>query len=459
MNLQRKVDVQASLDVQAFLDEQRFSRFHILLFVLCFLIIALDGMDTGAMGYIAPSLIQDWQLSRAALGPVLSATLVGIGIGAMVVSPIADRIGRKRVLIGAVFAFGVCSVAAAFAQSLEMLAALRLLTGIGLGAAVPNTVALMAEYAPTRIRGTVVNAMLVGFAAGNGLGGLATAWLIPRFGWHGVLVVGGVAPVLLALVLVPLLPESVKFLVANRRPREEALGILRRLAPGARLGDVHLLCEEDAGHGRKSPISELFRERYAVGTCLIWLCYFMCMVILYLVNSWLPTLFTTSGYSLQESTVTSSLFHLGGCAGILLAGFLTDRFPPTRVVAAYFLAAAVLVLMIGHSGAHAGLTTMIVIVGMAISGASASMSPLAAHYYPTTSRVTGIAWMLGMGRFGGVAGTMGGAWLLAVGWAFGAIFSLLAIPAVIAAVCLLLLGRSGPPQEERDLPGSAVVEH
>ena len=167
MNLQRKVDVQASLDVQAFLDEQRFSRFHILLFVLCFLIIALDGMDTGAMGYIAPSLIQDWQLSRAALGPVLSATLVGIGIGAMVVSPIADRIGRKRVLIGAVFAFGVCSVAAAFAQSLEMLAALRLLTGIGLGAAVPNTVALMAEYAPTRIRGTVVNAMLVGNIESN----------------------------------------------------------------------------------------------------------------------------------------------------------------------------------------------------------------------------------------------------------------------------------------------------
>jgi AAHS family 4-hydroxybenzoate transporter-like MFS transporter len=453
MNLQRKVDV------QAFLDAQRFSRFHILLFVLCFLIIALDGMDTGAMGYIAPSLIQEWHLSRAALGPVLSATLVGIGIGAMVVSPFADRIGRKRVLIGSVFAFGVCSVAAAFAQSLEMLAALRLLTGIGLGAAVPNAVALMAEYAPTRIRGTVVNAMLVGFAAGNGLGGLMTAWLIPRFGWHGVLVVGGVAPVLLALVLVPLLPESVKFLVANRRSREDALGILGHLAPGARLGDVQLVCEEDAGHGRKSPLSELFRERYAVGTCLIWLCYFMCMVILYLVTSWLPTLFTTSGYSLQESTVTSSLFHLGGCAGILLAGFLTDRFPPTRVVAAYFLAAAVLVLVIGYSGAHAGLTTMIVIVGMAISGASASMSPLAAHYYPTTSRVTGIAWMLGMGRFGGVAGTMGGAWLLGIGWAFGAIFSLLAIPAVIAAICLLLLGRNGLPQEERELPGSAVAEH
>ncbi len=185
----------------------------------------------------------------------------------------------------------------------------------------------------------------------------------------------------------------------------------------------------------------------------------MCMVILYLVNSWLPTLFTTSGYSLQESTVTSSLFHLGGCAGILLAGFLTDRFPPTRVVAAYFLAAAVLVLAIGYSGAHAGLTTMIVIVGMAISGASASMSPLAAHYYPTTSRVTGIAWMLGMGRFGGVAGTMGGAWLLGIGWTFGAIFSLLAIPAVIAAICLLALGRNGPRQEERDLPGSTVAEH
>ncbi len=447
------------VDVQAFIDEQRFSRFHIQLFVLCFLVIALDGMDTGAMGYIAPSLIKDWNLSRAALGPVLSATLIGIGIGAVVVSPIADRIGRKGVLIGSVFAFGAFSMAAAFSQSLEMLAALRLLTGIGLGAAVPNIVTLMAEYAPTRIRGTVVNSMLVGFAAGNALGGLLTAWLIPRFGWHGVLIVGGVMPVVLAVVLVPLLPESVKFLVANRRPDKEALGILNRLVPNARLGDVVLVCEEAPGHGRKSPISELFRDRYAAGTSLIWVCYFMCMVILYLVNSWLPTLFTTSGYSLHESTVTSSLFHVGGCAGILLAGFLTDRFPPTRVVAAYFLAVAVIVLMIGQSGSHAGLTTMIVIMGMAVSGASASMSPLAAHYYPTTSRVTGVAWMLGMGRFGGVAGTMGGALLLELGWALGAIFSLLAIPAVISAVCLLLLGRRGERHDTKDLLAAVAAKH
>lgn len=453
MNARRK------LEVQAFIDEQRFSRFHILLFALCFLIIALDGMDTGAMGYIAPSLIKDWGLSRASLGPVLSATLIGIGIGAIVVSPIADRIGRKLVLISSVFAFGAFSVAAAFAQSPEMMMAMRLLTGIGLGAAVPNTVTLMAEYAPTRIRGTVVNAMLVGFAAGNALGGMLTAWLIPHFGWRSVLIVGGVAPVVLSLILILLLPESVKFLVANKRPAGKAFGILGRLAPGVRLGDVTLECEEDLAHGRKSPISELFSRRYAMGTSMLWLCYFMGMMILYLVNNWLPTLFTASGYSLHDSTITSSLFHVGGCVGILLAGILTDRFPPTRVVAFYFAVAAVMVLVIGQNVSHGSLTMMIVIMGVAVSGASASMSPLAAHFYPTSSRVTGVAWMLGMGRFGGVAGTMGGAVLLGSGWAFGAIFSLLAIPAVIAALSLLVLSRSEARDEEKNCLGSPVTGH
>jgi AAHS family 4-hydroxybenzoate transporter-like MFS transporter len=451
---------QRKLEVQAFIDEQRFSGFHIRLFVLCFLIIGLDGLDTGAMGYLVPSLIKDWNVSRAVLGPVLSATLVGIGIGAMLVSPVADRIGRKRVLIGSVFVFGAFTVAAAFATSLEMLTVMRFLTGVGLGAAVPNTVTLMAEYVPTRIRGTVVNSMLVGFALGNATGGLMTAWLIPHFGWRSVLIFGGVLPVLLSLILIRMLPESVKFLVANQRGCQEAIRILRRIAPGAKLDDVALVCEEDLAHGRKSPISELFVKRYAVGTSMLWLCYFMCMMILYLVNNWLPTLFTVSGFSLHDSTITATLFHIGGCAGILLAGLLTDRFPPTRVVASYFLVAAGVVLVINHHVSQgSGLTMLIIIMGVAVSGAAASMSPLAAHYYPTTSRVTGVAWMLGIGRFGGVAGTLGGAMLLGIGWDFGAIFSLLAIPAVIAALSLLVLGRNEARQGQKECVGSPAAEY
>ncbi len=451
----------ATTDVQAFIDAQRFSRFHVGLFVLCFLIIALDGLDTGAMGYLAPSLIQDWGVSRAALGPALSAALVGIGVGAMAVSPLADRIGRKRVLIGAVLVFGLFTLGAAFATSPEMLTVMRFITGIGLGAAVPNTVTLMAEYAPTRIRGTVVNAMLVGFALGNAAGGLAAAWLIPHFGWRAVLLVGGILPVLLTLLLVAKLPESVKFLVVSGQGGQRAVDILRRIAPAARLGNVTLTCENVPAAGRaRSPIAELFDRRHALGTASLWLCYFMCMMILYLVNNWLPTLFTVSGLSLHDSTITATLFHIGGGAGILLAGLLTDRFRPTRVVAAYFGLAAGIVLVIGHYMSQGGaLTALIVVMGVTVSGAAASMSPLAAHYYPTSSRVTGVAWMLGIGRLGGVAGTLGGAMLLGIGWNFGAIFSVLALPAAISAVCLLVLDAARSQRAQNDSWDGQAVRH
>lgn len=184
-------DMGRTVDVQAFIDDQRFSLFHCMLFVLCFLTIALDGLDTGVMGLIAPTLAQDWHVPRASLGPVLSATLIGIGVGALLVSPIADRIGRRSVLVGSVAFFGVWSTAAAFATSMESLTIMRFLTGVGLGAAIPNTATLMAEFVPSRIRGLAVNGMLVGFAAGNTVGGLLSGWLIPAFGWRSVLLVGG----------------------------------------------------------------------------------------------------------------------------------------------------------------------------------------------------------------------------------------------------------------------------
>jgi AAHS family 4-hydroxybenzoate transporter-like MFS transporter len=434
-----------TVDVQAFIDSQRFSRFHYLLFVLCFLIIAMDGLDTGAMGYIAPTLVRDWHVSKQSLGPMLSATLVGIGFGAIVVSPFADRIGRRVMLIGAVLLFGGFSFAGAFANSLDSLTALRFLTGIGLGAAVPNAVTLMAEYAPARIRSTVVNAMLVGFAAGNAVGGLLTAWLIPLYGWRSVLFVGGLAPLVLALVLLLLLPDSVKFLVVNGRPRERVAGILKRLSPEARVDNCTFVCNEEmpSSAGKKFPALELLSKPYVFGTAMLWMSYFMCLVVLYVVTNWMPTLFTSSGFSLHKSAVTSSLFHFGGCVGILLAGWLMDRFTPIRVVAFFFFMTAVMALLLGQSISHVtALTVLVVAMGVGLSGASASMSPLAAHYYPTSSRVTGVAWMLGMGRFGAVAGTFSGAMLLAANWTFGSIFSLLAVPSVIAAFALLMLGRN-----------------
>ncbi|MCP3721122.1 MFS transporter [Paraburkholderia sp. CNPSo 3281] len=443
-----------TVDVQAFIDDQHFSLFHCMLFVLCFLTIALDGLDTGAMGLIAPTLAQDWHVPRTSLGPVLSATLVGIGVGALLVSPIADRIGRRSVLIGSVAFFGVWSTAAAFATSMDALTVMRFLTGVGLGAAIPNTATLMSEFVPARIRGLAVNGMLVGFAAGNTVGGVLSGWLIPAFGWRSVLLVGGVAPILLACLLLAFLPESVKFMVSRGKPTERIAHALRRLAPNARLDGCVFVSEAHAPreHVRRSPVLELLSRKYAVGTIMLWVAYFMCLVVLYLINNWMPTLLKASGFSLPQYAATSAWFHLGACVGILFTGWLMDRMSPVRVIALFYTLTALVVLIIGRNVAHdASLTLLIVATGLTLSGAASSMSTLATQFYPTTSRVTGCAWMLAIGRLGAVAGTFGGAFLLSLNWEFSAIFGLLAVPSLIAAGALLVLGRHAPHLRRAEL--------
>jgi AAHS family 4-hydroxybenzoate transporter-like MFS transporter len=442
------------VDVQEFVDNQRLSAFHWVLFVLCFLIVGLDGFDTGAMGFIAPSLVQDWKIPRESLGPVLSSALVGVGIGALVVGPIADKVGRKAVLVASVFFFGAVSCATAFATSMEGLTALRLITGLGLGAAVPNAVTLMSEYVPARARGFMVNAMFTGFAAGIALGGVLSAWLIPAFGWRSVLLAGGIAPLVLACVLILLLPESVKFMVANGRSSKRVARILQRLNRNYPVDGSVFICEaaDSADNVKRSPISQLLSRRYLLGTIMLWLSYFMCLTVFYLLTNWLPTLFKASGFTLHESAMTSSLFHVGGCIGIILAGWLMDRCSAIRVVAFFYVLTAAIVLVIGLNVAHdAWLTALIVLTGVGLSGAAGSMAPLAAEFYPTMSRATGVSWMLAVGRVGAVAGAFGGAILMGLGWPFASIFSLLAVPALIAAFALIVLGRGSVQRE----PGSA----
>ncbi|SIT38325.1 4-hydroxybenzoate transporter PcaK [Paraburkholderia ribeironis] len=453
-----------TIDVHAFIDAQRFSLFHCILFVLCFLAIALDGLDTGAMGLIAPTLAQDWHVARESLGPVMSASLIGIGVGALLVSPIADRVGRRIVLICAVACFGVWSCAAAFASSMEMLTVMRFLTGVGLGAAIPNTATLMAEFVPARMRGLVVNAMLMGFAAGNAVGGVLSGWLIPAFGWRSLLLVGGVAPLVLACLLLAFLPESVKFMVSSGRPAERIARILRRLSPSARLDGCVFVSEAHAPveKAKRSPVFELFSRNYAVGTVMLWVAYFMCLVVLYLINNWMPTLLKSSGFSLHQYATTAAYFHLGASVGIVVTGWLMDRISPVRVIAMFYALTALVVFIIGRNVAHdAGLTLLIVATGLTLSGAASSMSTLATQFYPTTSRVTGGAWMLAIGRLGAVAGTFGGAFLLSLNWEFSAIFGMLAVPSLIAAGALLVLGRHAPHlgRGERMAGTPAAAQH
>ena len=221
---------QTTTDIQAFINRHPFSKYQWMILVLCFITVALDGFDTAIIGFIASDLVQEWGVQKSDLGPVMSAALVGLAVGALTAGPMADRIGRKKVLVLSILVFGGFSLITAFATSLTQLTVLRFLTGLGLGAAMPNAATLMSEYAPERRRALLVNLMFVGFPIGSSLGGFISAWMIPHYGWQSVLVLGGVMPLALAVALIFMLPESARYLAVKNRSQQQIANILRRIA-------------------------------------------------------------------------------------------------------------------------------------------------------------------------------------------------------------------------------------
>ena len=448
-----------TVDVQTFIDSQRFSPFQWTILVLCFLVVAADGMDTAAVGFIAPSLVQELGVARAALGPVMSAALVGLGIGALGAGPLADRVGRKTVLVLSVFFFGMWSFAAARATSIESLTLMRFMTGLGLGAAMPNAVTLMSEYAPARIRAVAVNAMFSGFSCGVAIGAVSSAWFIPHFGWQSVLIAGGVGPIALTFVLVMLLPESAQFMVTKEHGHARVARVLSRIAGDARFDECRFVAIDATVENRGSALRVVLSSRYRFGTLMLWLAYFMGLLIYYLLTNWLPTLFRDAGFSGQNAALMTSLFPIGGVAGNLSVGWLMDRFKANRVIACTYVVSAVLVMLVGHGIGHQlWLGTLIFLTGTVATSAVTSMSALAANFYPTEGRATGVAWMIGMGCIGGVTGALVGAALMELGWQFGSVFSLLAVPAMIAACGVYATARRARTSNIDDAKLTPAVE-
>ncbi len=427
-----------TVDIQDFLDRHPFSGFQWLLFGLCFVIVMLDGFDTAAIGFIAPSLIGEWGVSKPALAPVLSAALFGLAAGALSTGPLADWFGRKRVLIGSVLVFGLACMASAFAANLQQLTILRFVTGLGLGAAMPNAVTLLSEFCPQRRRATMTNLMFCGFPLGAALGGFLAAWMIPLWGWRSVLQLGGVTPLVLTLVLLVILPESVRYMVHHGHQIERIRKVLRRISPAAdRAGDF-VITEPVQVDRKSSGISVILAPALRVGSVMLWLTYFMGLVIFYALINWMPILFRDAGLDPRTSTLIASVFPLGGI-GAVAFGWLMDRFNANRIIAIGYALTAVSIFAIGQVVGNVGLLVLTVFVGGGLlNTAQSSMPALAAAFYPTQGRATGVAWMLGIGRFGGIAGSFLVAELTARQLTFGQIFMVLAIPGAIATLALLV---------------------
>jgi AAHS family 4-hydroxybenzoate transporter-like MFS transporter len=404
--------------------DELFGSAQFLLLVLCGALFFLDGLDTQAIGYVVPALLQELGGSRAALGPVFSSGLAGSMLGGLVAGPLADRLGRKPVLIGCAASFGALTIFCAVVPSLEWLMAVRFLAGLGLGGLMPNGIALVAESAPARLRSRLVTMVGCGYSLGAATGGYLAAWLIPAFGWRAVFLLGGVLPLALSPVLVLALVESSTFIAARRRRRSPM-----EVGPS-----------EDVEPDSSSPLL-LFSDGLAGVTGCLWIGFSMNLVLLYFMSNYLPTILHGAGLPLEDAVRATGLSQVGGFVGAICIGWLMDRMPAHVVIGgALAMASAFILLIAGAPNDVVFVSLEAFGVGFCIFGGQIGANAFAGLLYPTAVRATGVGWALGVGRFGSVIGPMLVSALIVAGWSLSAIFYAACLPALLAAASIYVAG-------------------
>ena len=446
---------QSRIDIQEFFDSRPFEGFQWKILLLCLTILVLDGFDVVAMGFIVPSIVADWKVPREALGGVLSAGLFGLAIGALTGGPLSDKFGRRKVIIGAVFFFGLMSLISTWSPNLTVLTILRFLTGLGLGASQPNAATLASEYAPKKYRSLMVTVVYCGFTLGAAGGGFLASWLINAYGWQSILFVGGVVPIAFAVLLIVILPESAKFLAVHHAGREALLRIVNRISPNVANSSTEFVTRERE-HVGKGAIRLVLSPPHTMVTIALWVGLFMNLLVIYFLNSWMPIMVKDDGFSIADAALVGAMFQVGGTIGNVVIGLEMDRFNPHKVMIGTLLGAAVFTVVIGYS--HHTLPILmglVLLLGYCISSANTGWTAMATGYYPTEMRATGTSWMTGIGRFGAISGAAVGAVLLGLKWEFGTLFLALTVPIAVAILAVWIKGRNSAA----DTIGEKVYGH
>lgn len=426
------------IHVQDVIDSSRISSLQRFLILICFFTVAIDGFDTAAIGFLAPAIRSAWSLGPAQLAPLFSSGLFGLMLGAIMVGPFADRRGRKTALCLSIAVFGLSSLLSTFSVNLPMLIALRFVTGLGLGGAMPNAITLTSEYCPEKRRSSLVTMMFCGFTIGSALGGVVSARLIPDFGWRSVLLVGGLLPLLLLPFALKMLPESVRFLVLRGKDHQLVASLLQRIAPDRDFTNATFV---DPQIPSIKPVRDLFLPGFAAGTLLLWLTFFMSLLVVYLLSNWLPTFMHDSGLSISHAALITAMLQVGGTAGAIVIGRIMDKFNPYAVLCLGYLLAALSVAFIGRVRTGSWLLVAAVfLAGFFVSGSQVGGNALSAAYYPTSGRATGVSWANAMGRFGSIVGSILGGVLLAFRLDLWSVFALVGVPALIASISIAVMG-------------------
>tara|TARA_Y100000780_G_scaffold181355_1_gene167065 strand:- start:1883 stop:3220 length:1338 start_codon:yes stop_codon:yes gene_type:complete len=421
----------------ALIDNAKFNRFHLRTLLLCALIIIFDGYDLVVYGVVLPVLMQEWGLTPVQAGALGSYALFGMMIGAIVFGQLADRIGRRLSIAICIVLFSGFTFINGFATNVTEFGICRFIAGLGIGGVMPNVVALMNEYAPKKMRGTLVAIMFSGYS----VGGMMAAWLgmqtIPQFGWQSVFYIA-ILPLVLLPVILLLLPESLAFLL-----RQNKVGAVReiitKIAPKTTTFDMSVKMDTSASEpaiADKPGVKQLFTADKALPSVLLWCAFFCCLLMVYALTSWLPKLMNNAGFSLGSSLQFLLVLNVGAIAGAIFGGWLGDRSNLPRVLTYFFIAAAVSITLMGLDVPMVVRYLAIAIAGAATIGSQILLYACAAQYYPLHIRSTGLGWASGIGRNGAIVGPLLGGYLLSEQLALHLNFMVFAVPGIICAIAM-----------------------
>ena len=426
-----------TVNVNDIIDHAKFKPFHFNVVAWCLLIILFDGYDLAINGVVLPLLMQDWGLTAMQAGMLASTALAGMMFGAMFFGSLADKIGRKKVIMICIVLFSGLTFAGGFASNPTEFAILRFLAGLGIGGVMPNLVALTSEYAPQKMRSTLVTTMFSGYAVGGVMAALLGSWFTPSFGWQIMFFIAGI-PLFLLPVIWKFLPESLAFIVKENK-QDKARSIVRRLAPNLTVNDNTTFTLPKVEVPEAANVVSLFRRGRATNTLLFWLAFFTCLLTMYALSSWLPKLMMAAGYSMDNSLMFMMVMNVGAVVGIVGGGILADRFHLKPVLMCLGIVGAVVMSLMGFQSNQFLLYILVFLAGAASIGSQMLLYSYVAQYYPLAIRSTGIGWSSAIGRMGAIVGPILIGGLLGMNLPAHFNFMAVGLPVLITAIAVALI--------------------
>ena len=429
------------INISRLVDSARLRPLHVWLTFWCLLAMMSDGFDLLNASIAGPAIIKDWGITRAALGPVFSASLVGFFVGAPFFGYLGDRFGRRIAIISSLIFIGLTTLACAWARDLQELLFLRFLSGLGLGGVLPNVIALMGEFTPKRFRATMMVVMSMGISLGGAIPGLVGVTLMPAYGWPVIFIVGGIIPIVIGLCLIFAIPESIKFMVLRGGRDEDVRRLVQKLDPSAPVepGSQFVLDQAEGNAATRGSPLALFRNGWAVVTVLVWVIFVLNLMANNLMNAWLPMIVQTGGHSAAQGSFAGSLYQLGGSVGGLALGILIDRIG-LKILTIIFAIAVPVLIVTGFAGSSESLLlAMAFICGCVIVGTQNALNAGAGIIYPTALRANGVGYALGVGRVGSITGPLIGSLLTSLAMPLQVFFYVTAIAPLLCAVASTIL--------------------